>query len=168
MRTTDIYMNVLKPMRIDYVRFDASRVSYPSDIEKGCFTAIEIKSCYDDIYSGNGLNFILEDNLLITTKKTHDKLLTKENEQTKFGNFYAKTLKEHTILDKRNRVHVVFAFNKNNPEENLEDLDISEIDINDWYLRGGLTFNCYGNKKGVRVRSTSEMLFYMVRSNTDV
>ena len=44
---------------------------YASDIEKGTFTCYEIKSCKEDVYSGNGLNFYGEKNYIVTTMDTY-------------------------------------------------------------------------------------------------
>lgn len=49
-----------KPRRVDYMQFIPEN-QYPiSAIEKGIFICYEIKNCKEDIYSGNGLNFIGE------------------------------------------------------------------------------------------------------------
>ena len=48
--------------RIDFLQFEPKGVIYQSDIEKGTFTCYEVKSCKEDVYSGNGLNFIGEKN----------------------------------------------------------------------------------------------------------
>lgn len=44
--------------RVDFMQFEPNGVIYQSDIEKGIFTCYEVKSCKEDVYSGNGLNFI--------------------------------------------------------------------------------------------------------------
>lgn len=46
--------------RVDFMQFEPAGVVYQSDIEKGMFTCFEIKSCKEDVYSGNGLNFLGE------------------------------------------------------------------------------------------------------------
>ena len=53
--------------RIDYLLFEPAGATYISDVEKGVFTAYEIKSCKADVYSGNGLNFVGEKNYIVTT-----------------------------------------------------------------------------------------------------
>jgi hypothetical protein len=45
------------PKRVDVMQFTPNGVMYPSDIEKGIFTCYEVKSCKEDIYSGNGIGF---------------------------------------------------------------------------------------------------------------
>ena len=58
------------PKRIDVMEFSPAGVVYASDIEKGIFVCYEIKSCKQDIYSGNGLNFFGEKNYIVTTMQT--------------------------------------------------------------------------------------------------
>lgn len=53
--------------RVDFMQFEPKGVIYQSDIEKGIFTCYEVKSCKEDVYSGNGLNFIGEKNYIVTT-----------------------------------------------------------------------------------------------------
>ena len=48
--------------RVDVMQFLPKGVTYASDIEKGIFICYEIKSCKEDLYSGNGLNFYGEKN----------------------------------------------------------------------------------------------------------
>ena len=50
------------PKRVDYMQFVPDRQLSVSDIEKGIFVCYEIKSCKQDVYSGNGLNFLGEKN----------------------------------------------------------------------------------------------------------
>ena len=60
--------------RVDVMQFSPKGAIYPSDMEKGIFTCYEIKSCKEDVYSGNGLNFFGEKNYIITTMETYKKL----------------------------------------------------------------------------------------------
>lgn len=57
--------------RIDVMEFAPKGVIHASDIEKGSFICYEIKSCKEDIYSGNGLNFLGEKNYLVITMETY-------------------------------------------------------------------------------------------------
>ena len=59
------------PKRIDVMQFIPKGVVHTSDIEKGIFISYEIKSCKEDIYSGNGLNFYGEKNYIVTTMETY-------------------------------------------------------------------------------------------------
>ena len=60
--------------RVDVMEFAPMGVIHTSDIEKGSFICYEIKSCKEDIYSGNGLNFLGEKNYLVTTMETYKKI----------------------------------------------------------------------------------------------
>lgn len=60
--------------RVDFMQFKPEGVIYQSDIEKGIFICYEVKSCIEDIYSGNGLNFIGEKNYIVTTMECYKKL----------------------------------------------------------------------------------------------
>lgn len=53
--------------RVDFMQFVPAGAIHISDIEKGIFVCYEIKSCREDVYSGNGLNFLGEKNYLVTT-----------------------------------------------------------------------------------------------------
>lgn len=61
--------------RVDVMQFKPAGGIFICDIEKGIFTCYEIKSCIEDVYSGNGLNFIGEENYIVTTMQTYKKLL---------------------------------------------------------------------------------------------
>ena len=53
--------------RVDFMQFEPAGTTAVSLIEKGTFTCYEIKSCKEDVFSGNGLNFIGEKNYIVTT-----------------------------------------------------------------------------------------------------
>lgn len=53
--------------RVDFVQFEPAGVTSISSIEKGIFTCYEVKSCKEDVFSGNGLNFFGEKNYIVTT-----------------------------------------------------------------------------------------------------
>lgn len=63
------------PKRVDYIQFILAGQSSVSDIEKGIFVCYEIKSCRQDVYSGNGLNFLGEKNYIVTTMECYKELL---------------------------------------------------------------------------------------------
>lgn len=60
--------------RVDFMQFEPKGVIYQSDIEKGIFNCYEVKSCREDVYSGNGLNFIGEKNYIVTTMECYKEL----------------------------------------------------------------------------------------------
>lgn len=41
------------------------------DLQQRIFTCYEIKSCKEDVYSGNGLNFYGEKNYIVTTMECY-------------------------------------------------------------------------------------------------
>ena len=53
--------------RVDFMQFEPAGVTSISSIEKGIFTCYEVKSCKEDVFSGNGLNFLGEKNYIVTT-----------------------------------------------------------------------------------------------------
>ena len=67
--------NTTKAKRVDVMQFVPVGVCHVSDIEKGRFICYEIKSCIQDIYSGNGLNFLGDENYIVTTAETYKRLL---------------------------------------------------------------------------------------------
>lgn len=60
-----------KPRRVDVMEFTPDGVMCTADIEKGKFTCYEVKSCREDVYSGNGLNFYGEQNYIVMTVETY-------------------------------------------------------------------------------------------------
>lgn len=60
--------------RVDVMEFVPQGVCHASGIEKGHFVCYEVKSCKEDIYSGNGLNFLGEKNYIVTTMDTYKKI----------------------------------------------------------------------------------------------
>ena len=53
--------------RVDFMEFQPPSQLCVGDIEKGIFICYEVKSCKEDVYSGNGLNFVGEKNYIVTT-----------------------------------------------------------------------------------------------------
>lgn len=62
-------------MKVDYMRFIPAGRRSVSDIEKGIFVCYEIRSCKKDVYGGHGLNFIGEENYIVTTMECYKELL---------------------------------------------------------------------------------------------
>ena len=61
--------------RIDFMQFCPENQCSVSGIEKGTFVCYEIKSCKEDVYSGNGLNFLAEKNYIVTTMECYKDIL---------------------------------------------------------------------------------------------
>ena len=79
--------------RVDFMQFEPAGVIYQSDIEKGIFTCYEVKSCKEDVYSGNGLNFIGEKNYIVTTMQCYKDL----QEDMRSGIIFRNALLNHHL-----------------------------------------------------------------------
>lgn len=139
--------------RVDFLQFEPKGVVYQSDIEKGIFTCYEIKSCKEDVYSGNGLNFIGEKNYIITTMECY-KAIQPDMQSGKLWNHIKECCPEASphfgIM-----VAVPWLFDMYTEYENPTELrdDIA------WELK--VIFPC---NQGSRRRSMTELLFCMLRS----
>ena len=152
-----------KVKRVDVMEFVPKGVLHTSDIEKGHFVCYEIKSCKEDIFSGNGLNFLGEENYVVTTMETYSKLC---KEGIIANGTITEFIKEHNpessidygflvavpskITDLRNKTAIV---------EEFENPTNFEGDISDWRLYKITPCIPTG-----RNRSTIELLFCMFRS----
>lgn len=152
-----------KTKRVDVMEFVPKGVLHASDIEKGIFVCYEIKSCKEDIFSGNGLNFVGEENYIVTTMETYSKLckegiiangtitefIKEHNPESsiKFGFLVAVPSK---ITDLRNKTAIVEEFE--NPTK-------FEGNVGNWRLYKITPCIPTG-----RDRSTIELLFCMLRS----
>lgn len=149
-----------KQKRVDYILFEPENQLSVAGIEHGTFTCYEIKSCKEDIYSGNGLNFIGDKNYLVTTMdcwidisddlaqtnklRDHVKACNPESSLS-FGVMVA-------IPDLRGQSpHKIAVAEYENPTA-FEDWDY-------WTL-----YTVHQCNNGYRTRSTTEMLFNMLRS----
>ncbi len=148
------------PKRIDVVQYSPKGVIFASDMEKGVFTCYEIKSCKEDIYSGHGLNFFGEKNYIITTMDTYKKIqddlrngvlnrYIKENypESSSYFGFLI-PVPSHIDLRVTDQTYAEF--------ENPTELSGNPYD---WQLWSAMP--C---REGPRKRSTTEMLFCMLRA----
>ncbi len=148
------------PKRVDVMQFFPKGVTYASDIEKGIFICYEIKSCKEDIYSGNGLNFYGEKNYIVTTMDTYKKIMDdyRSGELGRYiienypesSSYYGFMIPVPTIIDLRDTDSIYAEFE--NPTE-------FQGDAKDWKLWTAISCN-----EGRRNRSTTELLFCMLRS----
>ena len=86
------------PKRIDFIQYKPEGTTYVSDIEHGEFTCFEVKSCIEDVYSGNGLNFEGDKNYIVTTMecyKTLIKDLESKKQNSKERNFWMWFYRQH-------------------------------------------------------------------------
>ena len=147
--------------RIDVMQFAPQGVTYASDIEKGSFICYEIKSCYGDVYSGNGLNFYGgEKNYIVTTMETYKKLqedlrngklwnhIHEHNPES--SKYFGVMVPVSRSIDLRNTDLVYEEYE--NPKELTDNIE-------KWRLHAILP--C---REGKRTRSTTELLFCMLRS----
>jgi hypothetical protein len=152
-----------KVKRVDVMEFVPKGVLHTSDIEKGHFVCYEIKSCKEDIFSGNGLNFLGEENYIVTTMETYSKLckegiiangkiteFIKEHNPESSTNYGFLVTVPSKITDLRNKTAIVEEFE--NPTK-------FEGNVSDWRLYKITPCIPTG-----RDRSTIELLFCMLRS----
>ena len=140
--------------RVDYMQFVPENQCSVSALEKGSFFCYEIKSCKQDVFSGNGLNFIGEKNYIVTTMKCYKDLLPDMRD----GQFY-KHLHEVSPDSSGHfgiMVAVPYMSELTDEFENPTELDFEK---GRWKL--AVINNC---RLGLRKRSTTELLFCMLRS----
>lgn len=63
----DAFTSAGKGGRVDFMQFEPPNQCSVGALEKGIFICYEVKSCKEDVYSGNGLNFYGEKNYIVTT-----------------------------------------------------------------------------------------------------
>lgn len=125
--------------RIDFMQFVPPRQTAISDIEKGIFVCYEIKSCKADFSSGYGRNFIGEKNYFVMPMETYKELI-------------------HDI-PRGVGVLVPVPDSADAYEEFQHPTDLSEN--RKWRLHTIRNAYTQGRK-----RSTTELLFCMLRSST--
>ena len=142
--------------RVDFMQFEPKGVVYQSDIEKGIFTCYEIKSCKEDVFSGNGLNFLGEKNYIVTTMECY-KSIQEDIRSGKLWNHIQsccpESLHQFGIM-----VAVPYSVSDNNLTDEYENPTPISYDIK-WTLK--VILPCH---QGSRKRSTVELLFDMLRS----
>lgn len=139
--------------RIDFLQFKPPSGMFISSIEKGTFICYEIKSCIQDVYSGNGLNFLGEQNYIVTTMETYKKLQPDMRE----GKLQEHIQSTNPESSKYWGIMVAVPENRVDYEEyeNPTALDAKC----EWKLRKIMPCN-----PGPRKRSIAELLFCMIRS----
>ena len=146
--------------RVDVMQFLPAGVVHLSDIEKGIFICYEIKSCRQDIYSGNGLNFLGERNYIVTTMETYKKIM-EDSRNGVLDKYISEHYPESSLnfgflvpvpchIDLRNTSDIYKEFENPTPFGG---------DPDDWKLWSAI--QC---KEGSRMRSTTELLFCMLRA----
>ena len=158
-REVSIDANTSDVKRVDVMEFKPRGVIYASDIEKGIFICYEIKSCIEDVYSGNGLNFFGEENYIVTTMEVYKKL-TDDIRERKLDNY----IKEHYPESSLNYGVIVLVPSnidlRSTDEKYAEFESPTSLDADiSWK-----TYTIYPCSEGHRTRSTTELLFCMLRS----
>ena len=118
----------------------------------------EIKSCKEDIYSGNGLNFIGEKNYLVTTMECYKEILP-DLKNGKFAKHIRENFPECYAEIGNMGVMVAVPYQREVAEE-FENSTPLDGDVEKWKL--SVAIKC--NHNGSRKRSMTELLFCMVRS----
>ncbi len=139
--------------RVDFMQFEPKGVIYQSDIEKGTFTCYEVKSCREDVFSGNGLNFIGEKNYIVTTMGCY-KTIQPDMRSGKLWEHIRACCPEAS--PHYGIIVPVPCMTK--PEDEYANPTRLDEDV-DWEMK--VIYPC---NQGGRKRSTTELLFCMLRS----
>lgn len=140
--------------RVDYMQFSPSDQCSISGIEKGIFTCYEVKSCKEDVYSGNGLNFLGEKNYIVTTMECYNDILP----DLRSGKFARHMHEQFPESSHYFGVMVAVPYLAELTDE-IENPTPIDPDTERWKLAVALP--C---REGPRKRSMTELLFCMVRS----
>ena len=143
-----------KAKRIDFMQFEPSDQCSISSIEKGVFICYEVKSCKEDVYSGNGLNFIGEKNYIVTTMECYKKIV-KDMQSGKFWKHLHEVCPESSS-NVGIMVAIPFMSDVNDEFENPTPFD---CESGNWKLK--TIIPC---RQGLRRKSMAELLFCMLRS----
>lgn len=139
--------------RVDFMQFEPAGVTAISAIEKGIFTCYEIKSCKEDVFSGNGLNFLGEKNYIVTTMDCYKNI----QEDLRSGKL-AKHIRECNPNSSLYYGIIIAIPEYRDPADEYENPTPLDTDTG-WKLE--IILPC---RQGERKRSITEMLFYMLRS----
>ncbi len=145
-----------KVNRIDFLQFEPAGVIHTSDIEKGIFTCYEVKSCKEDVFSGNGLNFLGEKNYIVTTMECYKSI----QEDIRSGKLWDH-IKECNPESSGHFGFLVAVPVFVKPEDEYANPTPLDADVS-WELK--VIFPC---NKGGRNRSTTELMFCMLRSGKE-
>lgn len=146
--------------RVDVMQFIPKGVVHASDMEKGIFVCYEVKSCPGDVYSGNGLRFYGEKNYIVTTMQCWKKL-SEDYRSGKLSQYLLENYPESSghygvLVAVPSRVDI-----KDASAVYAEFGSPSEFtgEAKDWRL-----WTAIPCREGGRSRSTTELLFCMLRS----
>ena len=139
--------------RVDFMEFTPGNGVFISGIEKGVFTCYEVKSCLEDVYSGNGLNFLGEKNYIVTDMATYKKIV----EEIQNGRFDEHIRKVNPESSRYYGIMVAVPEGRK-PEDEFATPTPLETNCR-WTYRKILP--C---RQGPRRRSITELLFCMLRA----
>lgn len=140
--------------RVDFMQFSPGDQMSISGIEKGIFTCYEVKSCKEDVYSGNGLNFLGEKNYIVTTMECYKDILLDLR-----GSKFHKHLQE-CFPESSNYFGIMVAIPEwRKATEEFENPTPLDDNTQNWKL--AVILPC---RPGPRRRSMTELLFCMLRS----
>lgn len=140
--------------RVDYMQFSPANQCSISGIEKGTFTCYEVKSCKEDVYSGNGLNFLGEKNYIVTTMECYKDILP----DISSGKF-AEHMRERFPESSRYFGVMVAIPDWAETTDEFEKPTPLDAEVRRWKL--AVILPC---RYGPRKRSMTELLFCMLRS----
>lgn len=143
--------------RVDFMQFIPWNTMSVSGIEKGIFVCYEVKSCLEDIYSGNGLNFLGEKNYLVMTMDCYKQFLP-DLRSKEFVNYLHDNYPESSDYFGI-KVAIPAGSTVEDEFENPTPVPSNEAEWWEWTLATILP--C---REGPRRRSVSELMFCMLRS----
>lgn len=152
----DAFTAAGKGGRVDFMQFEPPNQYAISALEKGIFICYEIKSCKEDVYSGNGLNFYGEKNYIVTTMQCYKDIIPDLNS----GTFSEHLRKANPESSAHYGIMVAVPVMRDKYQEFEEPTPISD-DIS-WRLE--IINPCV---MGPRKKSLTELLFCMVRSGKE-
>lgn len=141
--------------RVDYMQFSPGDQMSISGIEKGIFTCYEIKSCKEDVYSGNGLNFYGEKNYIVTTMECYKDLI----QDLQNGKFDEHLHQCNPESSKYWGIMVAVPCMREPEDEFQNPTPIGDANVTGWELK--VVKPC---RMGLRKKSMTELLFCMLRS----
>lgn len=139
--------------RVDFMQFKPPNQYALSALEKGIFICYEVKSCKEDVYSGNGLNFYGEQNYVVTTMQCYKDLMP----DLRDGTFYQHVMRVNPESSAHYGFMVPIPIMRSEIQELEDPTEISEDVM--WEMR--IIKPC---TIGPRNKSLTELLFCMVRS----
>lgn len=143
-----------KAKRVDFMQFVPDGQCSVSALEKGIFVCYEVKSCKEDVYSGNGLNFLGEKNYIVTTMQCYEDLLP-DIQSGKLDRYIKQNHPESY-----NHYGIMVAMPRGCWKADKSDKKITDRSITDeWHLV--IMKKC---GKALRRKSLVELLFCMLRA----